>query len=231
MLLGALILLLLGLLVAASFADARDARGPTLLLFLALLPLLNALADFGSTGATRAFLRRGLAGQPWKWALIDLGVGMGVFLALGAAIILSVQVVIWLGGPALIDLPLLLADAATEGSLLNAPERYYWLYFTFLSTLLPTFAHLVIWLLSFATTAPGVMRRGIARLLEAGGDGRKGAGRIGLNMLCLAISAAVTGACALVWYGYQGLVLAFPHFGAGLVAMFSWIAQSMGAIP
>ena len=115
---GVLLALLLG---TVAFAPALSGIAASIVLFFGLLPILNAVADFGSCGATRLFLRRGLEGAAWKWALVDLGVGGLFFLGIGAGLILAVQTIVWLGGSAPIDLALLFADAGTEGSIRHDP--------------------------------------------------------------------------------------------------------------
>ena len=227
---GFVLYLLAVLLVAVSFVSDLSQDGATLLLLFGLFPIINALADFGSTGATRYFLRKGLQGQAWKWALIDFGVGFSCFVAIAMAMILAVQAILWLGGPAVIDLPLLFAGAEVEGSIRNAPGQYWWLYLTFLTTLLPTFLHFILWLFSLLVTGPVFVRENIARLLEAGAQGEVGKGRDGLSRLSMAIGLSATLACGLLYWGWQLAIAIGPGLGEGLLRGFAIWARAVGAI-
>lgn len=121
----------------------------TLLIFLGLLPLLNTLWDWVSLGVSRGLLaairlsvHRGWV--PLFWGLADFVLAF-VFLAglvtMVTAAVAAVNALALSGGATLaVDLPALFSALRTE------PEhpRFYWIYFMFLSTLIPTLVHLLI---------------------------------------------------------------------------------------
>ena len=60
----------------------------SLFLFLAVLPLLNALFDVVSYAVTLTLVRRGLrAALPFLWGLADLAVACVLLLGLGATLV------------------------------------------------------------------------------------------------------------------------------------------------
>ena len=95
---GSIILLLLALIAAVSLgasAPGRMQAAASAVLFLGFLPLLNALADFASTGVTRYYLRRSVGGDTWGW-LKDLLWAAVIFVLLVAAIM---AVALWVRWP------------------------------------------------------------------------------------------------------------------------------------
>lgn len=204
-----------------------------LFLLLGFLPLVNALADFLSTGLTRALLRIGTQhGQILAiWSGVDLAAGTAVFFALGCAMIGTVRLVAALGGPVLIDLPLMLGDYATPGSLRNDPHAYWWLYATFLSTLLPTFLHLVLGVFSLPFFTPRWLRYRIAGGLERAGQGDGPAGRWSCIALSATLGLAFTATAAAIWYGARALWYFYPHIGEAILWVFVALARAIGALP
>lgn len=92
---GALLLLLAGLLAAAA-ALAGPLLQPvaTLLIFLGVLPLLNAAFDFASIGLTRYLLRLGTRVPPLATLALgafDLLAALGFFTLLGVALIAAIH--------------------------------------------------------------------------------------------------------------------------------------------
>lgn len=149
-------LLMLGAIGATSHfllplaEDERDRlTAVSLLIFLGLLPLLNTLWDWVSLGVSRGLLaairlRRHQGWKPLFWGLADFVLAFVFLAGLVAMIIAAVAAFNALsvsgGGTAAVDLPALFSALRTE------PEhpRFYWLYFMFLSTLIPTLVHLLI---------------------------------------------------------------------------------------
>lgn len=133
--------LLVGLGLAVRLLPELDDFGSTLLTFLALLPLVNAVLDFFSFGLTRRLLRRGADRgglSALGMALADLGGAAVLFVLLGVALVTSVHVLNEIGAGSLFDLGELFASLRRE------PEAYWWLYVTFFSTLVPTLLHLML---------------------------------------------------------------------------------------
>jgi len=234
----AYVLVLYAALIAVSVVSQPGgpigmAKISTPLLFLGFLPLLNALADFSSTGLTRALLRRGT--QPGRtlalWSGVDLIAGAAVFVLLGWAVIATVRLVTGLGGPALIDLALIFGDDDTAGSLREDPHSYWWLYATFLSTLLPTFLHLMLGVFSLPFFTPRWLRFRIAKGLEKAGQGDGPAGRAACLVLCLTLAASFTATAAILFYGAWGLWYSFPTIGENILWLFEVFARAIGAIP
>ena len=123
----------------------RIAAIASLFAFLTLLPLVNAVFDWLSLGATRFFLRRAQH-DAWPLAntLLDLAVGLALIVPLALAITAALQginVIAAAGGArqTWIDVPNILA------TIRHAPTdmAVWWIYVTVFSTLLPTFAHFV----------------------------------------------------------------------------------------
>ncbi len=125
----------------------------SLILFVSVLPLLNGLTDFASLGATRYFLRQGLAGNMVVSGIKDLCAGLVIFFGLGFAIIAYIH---WVRPQN--DVPLIALDAMFDG-LRNRPGDYWWLFLMMFSTLLPTVLHFVLWLFAGFTLLGGGIRR------------------------------------------------------------------------
>jgi hypothetical protein len=134
----------------ASFNVTEWSLGSSsFLLFLALLPLLNAFWDWASLGVTRGLLSairlaRHSASLALVWSLLDFVLAMVFLLAiivtlaagLGFANHLSAT-----GGTGLLaDLSTLFVDLRAR----PADPSLYWVYFMLLSTLFPTLIHLII---------------------------------------------------------------------------------------
>jgi len=127
--------LLLVVIVAAGMISERFF---VLALFFVLLPLLNAQFDFLSVAATRYCLRQGTRNW-WSqliWGTADLAIGITCFLGLCLMSIAAVHGLNHLSPHDLLlfDLNAVFAD----------PPGHVWLFATFLTTLLPTFLHLVL---------------------------------------------------------------------------------------
>lgn len=220
-------LVLYCLLVFAALAVALrlgEPAGPatdSLILFLGILPILNALTDFLSFGLTRVCLRRGLAGRMWRKATLDAVGGVTIFFLLGACIILAIDNMRWPDGSALVNLAGLFAD------LRENPHRYWWLYFTLLLALIPTVLHGAVAL--FGTMIhlwPG-LRRFIVDGLDGGGKGDDVAGRLAVWALCwsMTISFALPVITLVYLFAYRGIL------GGWVLDAFECFAQLVGAIP
>ena len=131
-------------------ADAR-----TVLVFLAVLPLLNAIFDTLSYAVTLTLMRRGLRSPaPWLWGLLDLALACLLFLALGSTLVVVIHGLNLLAGVPLIDLPALFAGIH------ESPGDYVWLYLMLFSTILPTVLHAGLSLLGVQGLWPRAGRGG-----------------------------------------------------------------------
>ncbi|WP_316015693.1 hypothetical protein [Roseobacter sp. HKCCA0434] len=110
-----------------------------LVLFLAILPLINGLYDYASLGLTRWTLYRGHdSGRHMRWAAIDLFGALGLFVLLTLTLVAVLHGADRIAADGLLDMGDLLRDIRA------APGDYPWLWFVLLSTLLPTLAHLLL---------------------------------------------------------------------------------------
>lgn len=182
--------------LSSGIAEVADVS--TVILFLALFPLLNALADFASIGLTRWRLRIGIEkGGFLGWeALIDAIGAIVIFALLGMSLITYITFITPRDGIPLLDLTTFFTDLKSN------PSDYGWLAFMLISTLLPTLLHLLIASLAFFTIFPpklmGWLRKGLGHA-EADGDGQLGfIAQVGLSsMIVLSIWAPWN----ILWYG------------------------------
>ena len=200
--------------------------GATLIVFLALLPLLNAVFDFFSIGLTRFLLRRGAvsAGSgALGWALGDLASALVFFALLGLALVTMIQWLNGLGAAPLLDLGALFADIRAD------PGAYWWLYVTLFSTLLPTLLHFV--LASFSALL-AIMPESVALFI------RKQLPRVEEDAVAKALAfwtLSTIGflAIAAVAFGLYGLVTGvlavFPYAGDVYLYWFERYAAWLGA--
>ncbi|MGF1554394.1 MAG: hypothetical protein ACFBWO_18105 [Paracoccaceae bacterium] len=167
--------------------DRRDAVG-SVILFLVVLLILNALADFGSIGLTRHLLRRSLSEHGWQrrlYFLLDALGAIAALVLLGFAFVAVCRLAAFSDGTALYDLDALLANIDAR------PNAYWWLYLGFASTLLPTLAHLAVGSFGFVLMASSSLRGLIASHLRAALDGDVVKGRWAVQFLCLSMTATV----------------------------------------
>lgn len=200
-----------------------------IVVFLAVLPLANAMFDFCSIGLTRCLLRLGgrrTGIETLGFAALDLALGALIFVALGCASIAALHALRDGDGKALLDLPAVFADIAAR------PHAYWWLYATYFSTLLPTVLHAMIASAAFfdifVTGAAAAARRALAtsdpaemdRAILAAGARIKLAQALGV-VAGVAVSA--------------GLIYLLTIGGAQSIAwnmflFFVWFAKAIGAL-
>lgn len=134
----------------------------SLFLFLAILPLINALFDVISYAVTLSLVRRGLRAKlPFLFGLADLAIACLLLLGLGAVLVAVIHGLNLLAGVLLLDLP-----AVFEGVQAD-PGAYVWLYLMLFSTLLPTLLHGALSLLGVQGIWPRRWRRPVADWVEA----------------------------------------------------------------
>ncbi|MCB1736605.1 MAG: hypothetical protein KDI42_00615 [Gammaproteobacteria bacterium] len=134
-----------------TLATDLDELGPLLILlaWLEVLPLLNALWDWLSLGLTRGLLtairqgtHQGL--MPLLWGMLDFLLAFvflaGIVATVVAALALANRLSLAGGGSWVVDLGALFRE------LREAPgdSAHWWVYFMFLSTLIPTLIHLLV---------------------------------------------------------------------------------------
>lgn len=192
-----------------------------LLLFFAIFPIFNALADFASTGLTRLLLRRGLSSPTWTNALLDTIGGIVIFFLLGVFLISYIHFVRPQNGIALLNLGQLfkLLD--------NSLSDYWWLAVMLGSTLLPTFLHLVVGVSTMLIQYPERLRKWVVDKLTLGGEGSDTDGWQGSLAVCGMITASW-------WVPIIAFYLLFTLTNGKIIAStiggFHWWAQFIGAV-
>lgn len=152
--------MLAGWLVDWSRAP-EDSRG--LVIFLAVLPLINGVFDWLSLGVTLTLVRLGHRRGIWAvlFGLIDVLVAAGLFLASGATMIAAIHGMNLAAGVAFVPLGAMLAEMGDVAT-------YWWVYAMLFSTALPTLLHLFLAALSVTTPRlPERLRAGLLRLVAA----------------------------------------------------------------
>jgi hypothetical protein len=151
--------------------------------------------------------------------LIDLATAAAILIALGVALIATVHIARPVGGTPLIDLAALFADLRDP----VAVHDYYWLYFCFFSTLLPTVLHLMVACFGTFTLVSKRLGQNIAAGLASPVEATQ-----------RAASLAFTACAALaVWVPVMLLWLAAAQLGRpaldGLLWIFEGFARGIGA--
>lgn len=165
-------------------------------LFAGILPLINAIFDFGSIGLTRWALRNGaerVGLRTLAFSLFDLLAALAIFMLLGVFAVTILYIANWIAGTGIDDpdfvngrvviqqLPATdpdyqhFIDLTGFDSVFNQipknPWSFSWLYFTFLTTLLPTLIHVMIavWAIG-PTVLRAEWRRSLVRGIVRSGD-------------------------------------------------------------
>ena len=165
-----LVAVTIGSAVAAGrWGESNPVTG-SMLVFLAALPLVNAVLDWGSVGVTRLLLRRAALtrskAQRVALGLLDAAIALGVLAGLTIAMVGAVRglntVHVLAGGYAdLVDLAGILDRVAAT----PADPAVWWIYITLFSTLLPSVVHAIAaaaWVLT-----PTLLDRSIRRVHDA----------------------------------------------------------------
>lgn len=194
--------------------------GAGAILFVSLLPLMNALADFASLGLTRHFLRKGISSNILINSVFDALSALGVFFILGMAIIATVHHVRPQNNVALFDLQALFAE------LRSGEGQHLWLLCMVFSTLIPTVVHLLIGLFSAFMLVPKSLKNWIAKKIIEGAKGDVLAERDARIVLCLILTASFI---APIYTIYKFPVY-FPILITWVIAIFEAFARSIGAI-
>lgn len=217
-----MVVLLSALVLANTYGETTEVSR-SLLLFMGVLPILNAFFDFLSFGMTRVLIHEGVKHRGrWTWVLgiLDLGLALIFFSALGCAIIAVVTLFNTTGQAPLLDLRATFLDIEAN------PDRYWWLYIGFFSTLLPTLAHLSLSVTTLIAWVPTGWRNWILRQLNNEEDGRlRVLGEAALTQLgVLAIIVpliAIYGIFLVIWTIY-------PDVGRLYLSFFVWFNNLIG---
>ncbi len=143
-----LLLSVMALLWLGQQGDVQ-AEGFSLLIFLSLLPLLNAPLDWLSLGITRSLLyaivdRVHSGYRAFLWAVFDGVLAFGFLLLLTLVMVVALSGInvlsASLNGQQIINLRLIFDGLATDPL---RPE-FWWLYFILFSTLIPTMLHMLV---------------------------------------------------------------------------------------
>lgn len=224
-------------------------------LFLAVLPALNAVLDWVSLGVSRKLLGKlaGPGGHSPLWLAIDLALAVAFFFlvswiaiaGLGAAERLHA-----LGGAS----PVIDVSAILDGVRTNpASSDYAWIYLMIATTLLPTLVHAYFALGALSMGGSPGEREELIRLFEAGrGDGQtrstdaadeaarryasllvRGYIRVEIAMAALLIGAV---AAWFLWPPFSENIIAFISGAGGLIldvgdAILSWIENDWNGWP
>ncbi|MEM1389528.1 MAG: hypothetical protein AAGG45_00475 [Pseudomonadota bacterium] len=203
-----------------------------LLVFLGVLPLLNALFDWLSIGFTRWLLNTGLRKGGWwglAFAMVDLIVAA---LALFALMIVTIGFLEWLnalsaagGGNPVLDIRGLIETLKTD------PDNpsVWWIYVTIFTTFIPSLVNLVLGGLSVIRGLPGltpwVSRQILTTDIASISEFRRWAAAAWLSLqLVIAIAAALLIGLAIMFY-FLDLMSAL---GFGLVTVADTVYTAIG---
>jgi len=200
-------------------------EGRSLFLFLAVLPLINALFDLVSYAVTLSLIRRGLrSAMPFLWGLADLAVACGLLLGLGAVLVAVIHGLNLLAGVPFLDLPALFAGVQAT------PGAYWWLYLMLFSTVVPTGLHALLSLLGVQGIWPRKWRLPVAGWVGAAQQSPLHALRASLG-LSLIWALPLLGLGAALWALWHFGETALLRFLALYLDALVWIAGgAVGAI-
>ena len=132
-----------------------------LIIFLAVLPLINALFDTISYAVTLVLTQRGLR---MRWLAVALGLldfvlAGALFLGLGMTLVLVIDGMNRLAGVTFLDVTGLLNEIADW-------REYWWLYAMVFSTMLPTAVHFALASFSLQAVVPRGWRQRLWVMIE-----------------------------------------------------------------
>ena len=209
-----------GCLYGLSTEFTEESR--IILLFLGVLPLVNAPLDWLSLGLTRGLLRAvfwRIVPRIWRWCagIFDAGLAFGLMFVLVAVVIGVVSLLnaaaIAGGGPPLVDIPGVLAAIRTD----PRNPTHYWVYFLFFSTLIPTVIHLGVALVGLFTYLGAKLGEVVAFVTRVRA---KGSADSYLKLTAPLTVTVVTCAGGLL------IGLLFQHYSA-LGVPFLWLAETL----
>jgi hypothetical protein len=216
----------LGLTWAAkniNWSDSDPIR-KSMVIFLAVLPIINALFDTLSYALTLTLMRLGLRHwSPVICALIDFLCACVIFIALGATLTAVIAGLNAVAGVTILDI------GATFDAIEAAPMDHLWVFAMLFSTLLPTAIHFALSLFGTQVFVPAVIRRAVAGQLRAARTNAFAAvtGPMLAGLIGTAPFAIVAGLGALIWHFGQGAAL---WLIAGYGDVLRGIASSIAAL-
>mmetsp|Transcript_22976 Transcript_22976/g.38716 ORF Transcript_22976/g.38716 Transcript_22976/m.38716 type:complete len:477 (+) Transcript_22976:1384-2814(+) len=187
--------------------EPADVSGAAFAIVLILLPALNAFADFASAGLTRFLLRAGVDKALPFAAVYDLLSALAIFISLATGIIV---VLAWLNIRLSANLfPLESLLEVPPDGYASSPE--YWFTLMLLTTLIPTFIHFSVLLLTLLLSAPEAPRKWVGiQLIKVAEDDPVA----GMHAK-VALSVAVTFAAIVPVYIQLAALQAMPSFLLG----------------
>lgn len=222
---GFSMLFLLSCYVVALGLGGGDNWEPvsSILLFFGVLTLVNAPFDWLSIGLTRALLRRGVeAGgiAPVLLALVDVVLATLLIVVLAAAMVFAVDLFEVAGRTKIIDVAGVLDALADPVQRLET--KYWWIYATLFSTLIPSLLNVALAALSFMRGIIPFHRRVAGRMLTGGetvGTSWWMAPALGLEV----VGAAMIGLYLSYLWIFKAVPLLFQPF-EWLIPMLRWVA-------
>lgn len=193
----------------------------SLFLFLAVLPLTNALFDALSYGVTLVLTQVGLRGWALLCAFLDIIAALLLFLLLGAALVVIVAGMRQGAGVAFVDLGGLLAQAGDW-------RNYWWLYAMLFSTAVPTMIHLVIASFSLQALVPSGARNWICKEIREAREGDIVSGLVATLSLgtlwFLSLALPLVMLTGLIWASWMhGLESAALFYRDWLLSVAVWM--------
>jgi hypothetical protein len=219
--------------VMVSGSD-EDLSGLLLLLFFAVLPVLNALFDWFSLGVTRFLLRRGQvrgASAALGYAALDLVIAFFVLIILTAVCVMAVTGMNVLVGQTVFDITALL-NQLDEPATRFAPNTW-WVYVTVFTTLLPSLCNVALGILALGRAGMGGLNRWVVdHALPESPTALTFSKRVLASMALTCqwvvasfVATAVVGALTLIFFYAVQLVL-----GPSLLEMAWWAHDAVGAL-
>lgn len=144
-----LLLYFFGIIYFLGMQQDNKINGLSVVFFLGLFPLVNSIFDWISLGITRSLLysiayrmHGGITAV--FWSVLDIGVALLLLLGIISVSTVIISLSNWLfqmsgNYDPVLDLNQIFKDLQNPFD-----SRYMWLYFMFLSTLIPTFIHLIL---------------------------------------------------------------------------------------
>ena len=198
---------------------SEEIRG--LLLFLGVLPLLNAIFDFLSYAATLTLMRLGLsAKQPMLYGACDFIVALVLFLGLGVTLTVVIAGLNQISEGVFVDL------GALFGGIYTDPHAYWWLYAMVFSTALPTTLHGVLTLLAAQALVPLPVRRIAANLVDRSAHSPQAhvLALLAVGTIWLIPFLVLGGFGWLVWHYCGSVIETFAEYYLGiLLSVAMWI--------